>query len=275
MSGVQQAALTDMLVGVTKIQDLFVRSGVDDTLLAKFVGGVVEIAGTLLIEEASVVTPAFPKLEKVGTLQVTDNGNLRTLALPKVSRVDKAMVIQNNKLLGTIDIPAITEIGGEMTLRLMASLVVLGMPKLAILGGDYYVDALPLLRSMCGVGLEIKGVAPTATITITNCPKITRGDPQIFGKARLFTIARCKGVNIKVRSFDDFQAVQNIYNTSLGVTVDVGDVTLDWAGLKTQHVGTMFQRVSVVYGDLIISGEPCCCAQVRGIRTRQVSQDNT
>jgi len=256
ITGVQLSTLANELVGVKKVQDFVIAEGVEDKLVADFITllQVEKIVGNLEIRGSSIVGVVFSKVKQIGRLVARDNGNMLSLTFPKLTRIDQDMLVENNVALQSVHCPLLEAVGGALTLRLLPALSVVGMPRLATLGGNLVVDECSSLRSLCQLGLRAGGMNPSAAVGITRSPKITRGDPEIFRKAKIYAIEECRGVQIEVRSFDDFTNVQRVYNTSLGITVDVGDVTLAWNAMKTVHLGQLLQRVTVIYGDLVITG---------------------
>jgi len=122
---------TGATIDVTPLRSLEVLSG--DLEIGPTVGldtvslnALVRVGGTIRVTmNGSLRGLYLPRLESVGRIEISNNAVLSTISMPRLTRVESAVVISDNNALELVSAGALTTIGGE--------LVLVGHPRLNLL----------------------------------------------------------------------------------------------------------------------------------------------
>ncbi|HEY5946367.1 MAG TPA: hypothetical protein VIV40_12780 [Kofleriaceae bacterium] len=126
------------LAGCTQVSGLVIRTGatIDVAPLKELeeITGDLTIGPTIGLDEA-----AFNGLLHVGgTIRVASNGQLQGLFFPRVERVGR-MEVENNAVLGSISMPRLAAVDGAIVISDNSSLEMISAPLLATVGKELVI----------------------------------------------------------------------------------------------------------------------------------------
>ncbi len=93
--------------------------------------GLLHVGGTIrVMNNGSMRGLFFPRLERVGRIEVENNAVLSSVSLPRLTAVDGAMVISDNNSLEMISAPLLTTVGKELVIAGHVKLNLVEMSRL-------------------------------------------------------------------------------------------------------------------------------------------------
>ena len=119
------------------------------------------------LSKASVVT---------ADTRISNNNKLVSVSLPTVNRIEGNVTIQDNPLLGTVELPALTSTG-SLTVRRNALLATLTLTALQYVHGTLTIDDNDALGSLSGLNTGITvdiGVYVTNNLKLSNIDRLAR-----------------------------------------------------------------------------------------------------
>jgi hypothetical protein len=101
--------------------------GLDEVAL----NGLLRVGGTIRVANNSSLRGLFfPRVERIGRIEVENNGSLMSISAPRLTAVDGAMVITDNSGLELISAPLLASVGKELVIAGHAKLTLLEMARL-------------------------------------------------------------------------------------------------------------------------------------------------
>lgn len=152
--------------GCERASGILIRTGatIDVTPLRELE----EITGDLVIgPTVGVDTVAFNGLLRVGgTIRVANNGSLRGLYFPRLQKVGR-IEVENNVVLMSISLPRLGSVAGSMVIADNNALEMIGAGTLATIGQELVISGHPKLNL-----LEMTQLSQLSTIRLEENPKL-------------------------------------------------------------------------------------------------------
>ena len=154
------------LAGCTELSGVVIRTGatIDVGALKELesIAGDLTIGPTVGLDEA-----AFNGLLRVGgTIRVASNGSLRGLYFPRLESIGR-VEIENNAVLTTISLPRLARVQGALVIADNDGLEMLSAPELATVGKELVIAGHPRLQM-----LDMTRLARVEGVRVEGNPKL-------------------------------------------------------------------------------------------------------
>jgi hypothetical protein len=154
------------LAGCTQLSGVVIRTGatIDVSPLKELeaITGDLTIGPTVGLDEA-----AFNGLLRVGgTIRVASNGSLRGLYFPRIETIGR-IEVENNAVLTTISLPRLARVDGALVIADNGGLEMVSAPLLATVGKELVISGHPRLQM-----LEMARLARVEAVRVQGNPKL-------------------------------------------------------------------------------------------------------
>eukprot|EP00039_Didymoeca_costata_P028532 m.21361 g.21361 ORF g.21361 m.21361 type:complete len:666 (+) comp7123_c0_seq2:214-2211(+) len=130
----------------------------------------------------------FPTLESCETIAFTNMNQARSISINKISKVPGGIQYASMSLITSISMANLTQ-SGTIRIETMEKLITLALPKLDIINGDFVLDDLEKLASLCPTALVLANVA--GLIEMTDVSRLREGPPALLATAGISGAANC------------------------------------------------------------------------------------